>query len=152
MHPISIRQATVQDVPHIHHLLSELERTLGASSKIRRTVEDLHRFGFSDDPFFEALIAWEDTEAVGLAVFFREFSTWLGKPGVYVQDLYVAPSQRGTGLGAKLMQAVYDRARDWSAAYCKLMVHSDNETAIAFYKRLGFHVVRGEYVLIHALQ
>jgi len=148
----NIRMATVEDVPVIHRLLSDLESTLGATSKIKRRPEDLQNFGFSDDPLFAALIAWNGGEAVGLAVYFREFSTWLGKPGVYVQDLYVAPSQRGTGLGSKLMQAVYDRARGWSAAYCKLMVHADNEAAIAFYRRLGFHVVGGEHVLIRALQ
>jgi len=149
---ITIRMATVEDVPVIHRLLSELEATLGAASKIKRRAEDLGKFGFSDEPLFEALVAWSGLEPVGLAVYFREFSTWLGKPGVYVQDLYVAPSQRGTGLGSRLMQAVYDRARGWSAAYCKLMVHTDNQAAIAFYRRLGFHVVGGEHVLIHALQ
>jgi ribosomal protein S18 acetylase RimI-like enzyme len=148
----TIRKATVEDVTVIHRLLSELETSLGATSKIKRKAEDLGKFGFSDDPLFEALIARNGAEAVGLALYFREFSTWLGQPGVYVQDLYVAPSQRGTGLGSKLMQAVYDRARGWSAAYCKLMVHADNEAAIAFYKRLGFHVVNGEHVLIHKLQ
>jgi len=147
----TIRMATVEDVPVIHRLLSELENTLGATSKIKRKAEDLRKFGFSDDPSFEALIAWNGAEAVGLAVYFREFSTWLGKPGVYVQDLYVAPSQRGTGLGSKLMRAVYERARGWSAGYCKLMVHADNEAAIAFYRRLGFHIVSGEHVLIHTL-
>jgi len=147
----TIRMATVEDVPVIHRLLSELEMTLGATSKIKRKPEDLGKFGFSEEPLFEALVAWNGVEAVGLAVYFREFSTWLGKPGVYVQDLYVAPSQRGTGLGSKLMQAVYDRARGWEAAYCKLMVHADNEAAIAFYRRLGFKVVKGEHVLIAAL-
>jgi len=148
----TIRMATVEDVPVIHRLLSELENTLGATSKIKRKAEDLGKFGFSDDPLFETLIAWNGAEAVGLALYFREFSTWLGKPGVYVQDLYVASSQRGTGLGSKLMQAVYDRAHGWSAAYCKLMVHADNDAAMAFYRRLGFHVVSGEHVLILALR
>jgi len=152
MNDIEIRQATAEDVPVIHRLLSELEETLGATSKIRRSPGDLRRFGFSDDPLFEALIAWNGAEAVGLALYFREFSTWLGQPGVYVQDLYVAPSARGTGLGSKLMQAVYDRSRGWSAAYCKLMVHADNDAAISFYSRLGFKVVRGEHVLIRQLQ
>lgn len=152
MKETTIRIATVEDVPVIHRLLSRLEKTLGASSKVKRSAEDLAKYGFSEDPLFEAMIAWNGAEAVGLVLYFREFSTWLGKPGVYVQDLWVASSQRGTGLGAKLMQAVYDRATGWSAAYCKLMVHADNEAALAFYRRLGFHVVGGEHVLIHALQ
>lgn len=151
MKEISIRRATVEDVPVIHRLLCELEKTLGATAKIKRQAEDLLKFGFSETPCFEALIAWRGGEPVGLALFFREFSSWLGSPGVYVQDLYVSPAVRGSGLGSMLMQAVYDRARDWAAAYCKLMVHADNEAAIAFYRRLGFRVVKGEHVLIHTL-
>lgn len=146
-----IDKATVADVDVIHQLLSELEESLGATSKIRRTPADLRRFGFSESPLFDALIAWSDGEAVGLVVYFREFSTWLGKPGVYVQDLYVSPAWRGAGLGSMLMRAVYERVRGWPAAYCKLMVHADNEAAMAFYRKMGFKIVAGQHVLIHEL-
>lgn len=151
MKEISIRRATVEDVPVMHRLLSELEKTLGATSKIKRQAEDLLKFGFSETPLFEALIAWRGAEAVGLALFFREFSSWLGSPGVYVQDLYVSRSQRGTGLGSKLMQAVYDRASDWEAGYCKLSVHLDNDSAMAFYTHLGFKAAENERVMFLAL-
>ncbi|MGA9572779.1 MAG: GNAT family N-acetyltransferase [Lysobacterales bacterium] len=152
MNEISIRPATIEDAAHIHNLLGELEKTLGATSKVKRTVDDLKRFGFSGTPCFEALIAWRGAEAVGLALYFREFSSWLGTPGVYVQDLYVCPTLRGSGLGSKLMQSVYDQTRSWDAAYCKLTVHSDNEPALAFYSQLGFQAVDDDCVLFLTLE
>lgn len=148
MSEISIRKATGEDATVIHDLLTELERTLGATSKVKRTVEDLETFGFSAQPCFEALIAWSGSRAVGLALFFREFSTWKGVPGVYVQDLYVSADLRGSGLGSKLMKAVIERSRDWRAGYCRLSVHAGNEAAIAFYERLGFREVENEHVLV----
>jgi len=148
MNRISIRPATAADVPVIHTLLSKLEQTLGASAGVKRTAEDLLRFGFCEPPLFEALLAWQDREAVGVALFFREFSSWKGSAGVYVQDLYVSAGLRGTGLGRKLMQAVTDAARSWGATYCKLAVYGDNDPAIAFYKRLGFRVSDTECVLV----
>jgi len=148
MSPVSIRPATATDVPVIHALLSDLEQSLGASAGVKRTVDDLLRFGFCEPPLFEALLAWQEREAVGLALFFREFSSWKGSAGVYVQDLYVCAGERGTGLGRKLMAEVMKTARSWGATYCKLAVYDDNEPALAFYKRLGFRVSDTECVLV----
>jgi len=148
MKDINIRYATAADVPVIHALLCELEKVLGAGAKIKRKQEDLLRYGFSDEPFFQALIAYRGAEPVGLALFFREFSSWRGQPGVYLQDLYVAADTRGTGLGRELMKAVYEQARQWGATYCKLAVDTDNESAIAFYERLGFAVTDNERFLM----
>jgi len=99
-------------------------------------------------PLFRALIAAQNGRDVGLALFFPEFSTWKGKPGVYVQDLYVAKELRGSGLGRKLMLAVYEASREWGAAYCKLSVYGDNEGALQFYRQLGFRHSAVEKVLI----
>jgi GNAT superfamily N-acetyltransferase len=146
--PVTIRRATVDDVPVIHALLCEMDQTLGVSADVRRTADDIRRFGFCDSPLFDVLLAWQGDEAVGLALFFSEFSSWKGAAGVYVQDIYVSASLRGTGLGRKLMQAVTDTARNWGATYCKLSVYGDNDSAIAFYKRLGFRVSETECVLV----
>ena len=148
MNEISIRKATVEDAGVIHSLLTELEKTLGATQQVKRTLADLEAFGFSGEPCFEALIAWKNATAVGLVLFFKEFSTWRGVPGVYVQDLYVAEDFRGSGLGSMLMKAVFEHTRDWSAQYCRLSVHTGNETAMAFYKRLGFKEARNEHVFV----
>jgi len=144
----TIRRASADDVPVIHALLTELEQTLGATEAVKRTGDDLRRFGFGEAPLFEVLLAWQDGKAIGLALFFREFSSWRGTPGVYVQDIYVSAELRGTGLGKKLMQAVMETARTWGATYCKLSVYGDNEPAQAFYKRLGFRISDTECVLV----
>jgi len=144
----TIRRASADDVSVIHALLTELEQTLGATEAVKRTADDLRRFGFGEAPLFEVLLAWQDGKAIGLALFFREFSSWRGTPGVYVQDIYVSAELRGTGLGKKLMQAVMETARTWGATYCKLSVYGDNEPAQAFYKRLGFRISDTECVLV----
>lgn len=143
-----IRPATAADAALMHQLLSELERSLGVKHSVTRRPEDLLRYGFVDNSFFEALIAWEDERPAGLALYFSEFSTWRGSPGVYIQDFYVSADARGSGLGKRLMEAVIDRSRGWGASYCKLAVYGENENALGFYRHLGFRVSSNEMVLI----
>jgi len=148
MNTVKISRAEEKDASVIRTMLFELEDAMGTSGGVKCKVEDIRRFGFSESPCFYALIAWRGTEAVGLAIFFREFSTWKGAPGVYVQDLYVSASMRSTGLGRELMEAVYQYARRWDVVYCKLATRTDNKPAIAFYERLGFKVTKDESVLV----
>jgi len=148
MEEIHIRLATSEDAEVIDRLLTELEQTLGVRSEVKRKPGDVLRFGFSDRPLFEALIAWQGERPVGLVLYFSEFSTWRGKPGVYIQDLYVSAEVRGTGLGRQLLQALFERSRCWGATYCKLAVYHDNEPALSFYRHCGFQVSDKESVLI----
>ena len=87
-------------------------------------------------------------DAVGLAVFFYEYSSWRGVPGVYVQDLYVAGHLRGKGLGRELLDAVRERSRHWGGRYMKLTVYDRNPAALAFYRRLGFEFCDDELPLV----
>jgi len=148
MDRVNIRPGVRGDVSVIHVLLCELEDALGADQSVTRREEDILRYGFGESPRFETLLAWRGDEAVGLALYFQEFSSWRGSPGVYVQDLYVSAKLRGTGLGHKLMQAVFNRAQCWDATYCKLAVYHDNPAAVNFYKRLGFKVSGDECVFL----
>ena len=143
-----IRLATVKDVPVVQRLLMELAVALGKAGDIKGTELDLERFGFGEQPRFEIMLAFEDSEAVGLAVFFYEYSTWRGSPGVYIQDLYVADHLRGTGLGRKLLWAVKKHARTWGGRYVKLTVYDNNQAAISFYRHLGFEMCEDEQVLV----
>ena len=145
---MTIRLATVEDVPVIHSLLNELAGVLGKPDAIRGTEQDLAKYGFGDHPRFEAILAFEDSEAVGLAVFFSEYSTWQGIPGVYVQDLYVSEHVRGGGLGRDILSAVEERAKSWGGCYVKLAVYDGNQDAISFYRHLGFELREDEQVLI----
>jgi GNAT superfamily N-acetyltransferase len=138
MEGIHIRRGVAEDVAVIHALLCALEKALGAERSVKRTEEDLRRFGFGESPRFKTLVAWYGDDPVGLALFFPEFSSWRGSPGVYVQDLYVSEKLRGAGLGRELMEAVYAEAHRWG----------DNEAAVKFYQQLGFRVSEDERVLV----
>jgi GNAT superfamily N-acetyltransferase len=148
MNETEIRLATIQDVPEVQRLLKELAAALGKSEEIKGTEQDLERHGFGGQPRFEAMLALVGDEAVGLAVFFYEYSTWRGSPGVYVQDLYVASQARGTGLGRQLLRAVRERARAWGGRYVKLTVYDGNQAAISFYRHLGFELCDDEQALV----
>lgn len=132
----------------VQRLLMELAVALGKAGDIKGTEQDLERFGFGEQPRFEVMLAFEDGEAVGLAVFFYEYSTWRGSPGVYVQDLYVSGHLRGTGLGRKLLRAVKEHAGAWGGRYVKLTVYDNNQTAISFYRHLGFELCEDEQALV----
>jgi ribosomal protein S18 acetylase RimI-like enzyme len=144
---ITIRQAVAADAAMVHRLLKDLAITLGKGEVMTSTAADIERFGFGERPHFDALLAFDGDEAVGLAVYFFEFSTWRGRPGVYVQDMYVAPRMRGRGLGRDLMEAVVRRSRERGGRYVKLAVYDGNEQAIGFYRSLGFEVCDDEQVL-----
>lgn len=138
MGAITVELATRADVPAIHQMLKALSSTLDKEDAIESSPEDLARYGFGDHPAFETMIAKQDGKPVGLALFFFEFSTWRGRPGVYVQDLYVAAEMRGTGLGRRLLQEVAARAAARGAVYMRLSIHAGNDEGAGFYERLGF--------------
>jgi len=144
----SIRLARREDVPIVHRLLLALTETLGKSDEAKGTEKDIAVYGFGDRPCFEAMLAFDGENAVGLAVFFSEYSTWRGVPGVYVQDLYVAADCRGSGLGRDLLEAVRIRAGDWGGRYVRLTVYDGNQDALSFYRHLGFNPCENELPLI----
>jgi GNAT superfamily N-acetyltransferase len=146
--PVTIRRATKGDVEIIHRLLLELADALGKSAEIRSSAEDIRRYGFEHEPRFEVVLAFDGDDAIGLAVFFYEFSTWRGQPGAYVQDLYVSPRLRGRGLGRDLLGAVRARAEEWGGRYIKLSVYDRNPAALAFYHGVGFESCEDELVQV----
>ena len=113
-------------------MLRALAREIGYA--YRGSAAALRDHGLGTAPRFRALMAGH----VGMVLYFPEFSTLRGLPGVYVQDLYVAPDARGGGLARQLLGAVLRDAGDWGAGYMRLSVHRGNAGAVAFYARLGF--------------
>ncbi len=102
--------------------------------------------GFGAHPAYLALLAEAGGTVVGLALFSPFLSTTRGKVGVYVSDLWVDASQRGQGLGPRLLAQVRDAARgQWGATFLRLAVYHDNPRAMAFYARLGFVATEGEH-------
>lgn len=134
---ITIRRAVEGDATVLCGLLSALSVEIGYGAAFRADAEALRRHGFGARPMFRALLAERAGSPLGLAVFFPEFSTLRGQPGVYLQDLYLCPDARSYGLGRRLIGAVIRDAAEWQARYLRLAAHTDNQGATAFYERLG---------------
>lgn len=135
---VTIRVATVADVPQLHRAIRAIAEHTGNTAQVTSTEADLVRFGFEGDPAaFEAAIAEVDGAFAGMCLFFPIFSTWLGRPGVYVQDIYVADEFRNRGIGELLLRHVARQSRDMGGAYMRLSVDEENRGAQEFYLRLG---------------
>ena len=133
----TIRRATEADAAAIHAMVVELAASIGMADQVTSRVEDIRHHGFGADPAFEALIAESDGAPVGLCLFFESFSTWDGRRGVYVQDMYVAETARGLGLGRRLLAEAAAISRARGGSYLRLSVEADNDSAQAFYQRVG---------------
>jgi len=133
-----IRRAVESDVGTLHRMLFQLSDEIGYGASFRADEAGLRQFGFGPHPLFRAILAEEGGAALGAAVYFPEFSTLRGQPGVYLQDLYLVPEARASGLGRRLLGAVVRDAAGWGAVYLRLAAHEGNEGALAFYERLGF--------------
>jgi GNAT superfamily N-acetyltransferase len=132
-----IREATVDDVPAITGLiraLAEYER-LAHEVVIDETQLAAHLFG--ERRYAEVLIADEAGEVVGFALFFHNFSTFLGQPGIYLEDLFVVPERRGRGHGKALLAALACLAFERGCGRLEWAVLDWNEPSIAFYRSLG---------------
>ncbi|MCL5778633.1 GNAT family N-acetyltransferase [Limibaculum sp. FT325] len=148
MSGVLIRRASAGDAEALHAALARLAFHLGTAEEFHARAADYLRHGFGARPLFRALIASDGGETLGVAVFFPEFSTMRGRPGVYLQDLWVAEGARGSGLGRRLLGAVLHEAAEWEAAYMKLATHIENPEAIRFYRGLGFRTDEGERVFV----
>src|SRR5438046_6367735 len=133
----SIRDATVADIPIILQLIRDLATYERAPNEVRATETQLIDVLFGEKPVAEALLAFEDETPIGFAVFFHNFSTWLGKPGLYLEDLFVKPEKRGKGYGHALLVDLAKIARDRGCGRMEWSVLNWNEPAIQFYRKLG---------------
>lgn len=135
-----IRAATPADIATIHHFVRELAAFEQAPDAVESTGEMLHEALFGKDPAAEALIAARDDmsgEAIGFAIFYRTFSTWTGKRGIWLDDLYITPDARGSGAGAALLKAIAGIAIDRGYARFEWWVLDWNTPAIDFYRAKG---------------
>lgn len=119
---VTIRKADGSDIPLIHTFITELAEFEKLSEQVIATEQDLRDNLFGKKPYAEIIIAEIDKRAVGFALFFHNYSTFLGKPGLYIEDLYVSPDSRGEGIGKMLLAHCARVARErncgrleWSA-------------------------------------
>jgi GNAT superfamily N-acetyltransferase len=154
---ITIRPATIDDVPLIRQLIAELADYEKLAHAAVATDDDLRAQLFGAHPAAEVLIGEVDGEPAGFALFFHNFSTFLGKRGLYLEDLFVRPAFRGAGLGRHLMAALARIALQRDCGRFEWSVLDWNQPAIDFYRRLGatgmeeWTVQRLEGPALHAL-
>jgi GNAT superfamily N-acetyltransferase len=132
-----IREARPEDVPTILQLIRDLATYERAPNEVSATEPQLLEVLFGEKPAAEVLLAFENKDAVGFAVFFYNFSTWLGRPGLYLEDLFVKPEHRGKGYGGALLVDLARIARDRGCGRMEWAVLDWNEPAIEFYRKLG---------------
>ena len=132
-----IRPAGVGDVPIILELIRDLATYERAPDEVTATEEQLVDVLFGERPVAEVLLAFEAESPVGFAVYFYNFSTWLGRPGLYLEDLFVKPEKRGKGYGRALLVELAKIARERACGRMEWAVLDWNEPAIKFYRALG---------------
>jgi GNAT superfamily N-acetyltransferase len=133
-----IRPATAEDVPAIHRFIRELAEYERASHEVVVSEADLRRDLFGERPAaFAHMAVDEDGEAVGFAVWFLNYSTWRGRHGIYLEDLYVTPAARGGGHGKALLVELARIADEQGYGRFEWSVLDWNAPAIGFYKSLG---------------
>ena len=134
---LTIREAGRADAPLIVELIRALALYERAPEAAKASLADIERALFCDHPKVHALIAELNGEAAGFAVYFFNFSTWTGKHGVYLEDLFVRETARGKGIGKALLARLAAIARKHHCARLEWSVLDWNEPAIGFYKSLG---------------
>jgi GNAT superfamily N-acetyltransferase len=137
-----IRSATPADVPTLHALICELADFEKLRHALTATEADLQRALFGERPCAEAILAeiagaGSEKSAVGYALFFQNYSTFVGMPGLYLEDLYVRPAARGSGVGRALFLDVARRAHERGCGRMEWTALDWNERAIRFYEGLG---------------
>ncbi len=132
-----IRLATPYDAPMIRQLVQELADYEQEPDAVEATEQDLHDALFGSDPVASCHVAEHDGEVVGFALWYVTFSTWLGQPGLWLEDLFVRPEARGSGLGKQLLVTLAQEAvhRGWTRF--EWWVLDWNTPAQGFYRSLG---------------
>lgn len=143
---VTIRPATSGDVDDIFAALVGIADTVNERHLLKSSPDDLRTYGFGEAPAFEVLVAEVDGHFAGCCVFFPSYSTWIGRPGVYVQDLYVVGAYRGRRIGERLLRRLAAIVRRRGGRYIRLAVDTGNHGAQAFYARCGVRHRKDEQV------
>jgi GNAT superfamily N-acetyltransferase len=133
----TIRAAIPADVPQILAFIRALAAYEREPDAVAATEEGLLRDGFGAHPFYSCLIAEHDGQAAGFALYYFNYSTWMGRPGIYLEDLFVEPDFRGRGIGKALLQRVAAVAVETHCPRLQWEVLDWNTPAIDFYRAMG---------------
>jgi GNAT superfamily N-acetyltransferase len=139
---LSIRNATAEDVPLILQFIRELAEYEKLAHEMVATPEDLLRNGFSDRPYFHVIVAEWDGQPAGFALYFYNYSTFRGRPGLYLEDVFVRPAYRGKGIGKALLLYLARIAVAEGCGRFEWQVLDWNTAAINFYESLGARTMK----------
>ena len=138
-----IREATKEDIPEILRLIQLLAEYEKEPDAVKTTAEDLLRDGFYDKPYFNCLMAEHEGVVRGFALYFYNWSTWEGRPSLYLEDLFVEPEARGSGLGLELLKTLAGIAVEKNCKRFEWSVLDWNQLARDFYHKLGAKHMEG---------
>ena len=144
MFEYNIRSATGEDAARLLDFIRKLAEYEKLSDSVTASTERLRKYGFSDHPYFEALLA-EDADgcALGMALYFFTFSTFLAKPTLYLEDLFVLPEWRNNGIGKSFFRRLLAIAKERGCGRVEWSVLDWNEASIHFYESIGATPVKG---------
>lgn len=134
---LTIRRATIDDVNSILYFINQLAEYEKAPEQVKATPQKLIASLFSEGATAHALLCEQHGEAIGFAVYFFNYSTWLGQNGLYLEDLYIEPSKRGQGAGKAIMQHLAKEAITKNCGRFEWVVLDWNQSAIDFYNSIG---------------
>ena len=134
---LQIRTAQPADAGQILAFITELADYERARHEVIASVEDIQRTLFADGGAAKALLCLRGEQVIGFAVYFFSYSTWLGQPGLYLEDLYITPQHRGSGAGRQMLQYLAREACAQGCGRFEWSVLDWNEPAIGFYQSIG---------------
>ncbi len=139
---LNIRPATTHDIGLILQFIRELAEYEREPQAVTATEADLLRYGFGPDPKFRVLMAEWDGQSAGFALYFYNYSTWLGRPGIYLEDVFVRPAFRGKGIGKALLLYLARLAVKENCGRFQWQVLDWNTPSIKFYESLGAKIMK----------
>ena len=134
---LHIASAELQDIPVIHEMITELSDHLGLGHEVVATESDIHNALFGPERRAEVLLARLAGAAVGFALFYGNYSTFLGRCGIHLEDLYVRPQARGQRVGRRLMEELARITLQRGCSRLEWWVLAEDEDAVGFYEQMG---------------
>lgn len=134
---LALRPATVTDVPLVYSMIRELAEYENLANDVTATEADIHAALFGERAIAECILAYWEERPAGFALYFHNFSTFMGKPGLYLEDMFVRPEHRGKGIGQALLVHLARVAKERNCGRMEWSVLDWNDPAINFYRRLG---------------
>ena len=134
---ISIRESTIDDIPLILNFIKELAEYEKMLDEVFASEATLKESLFGSNKYAEVLIAEYEGKPAGQVLFFHNFSTFKGKPGIYIEDIYVKPQYRGKGIGKALFNNLNELAKQRNCGRVEWVVLNWNKQAINFYEKIG---------------